>query len=101
MNKVLAFWAGLPAPVKAWLKGLEVFVLSGVVTAAMAFPSADFSSKEGVLKFAGTIVAAAGGCVRLYLIQSPVQKVVAEVQASRTVSAAGAVKDTVSEKITQ
>jgi hypothetical protein len=101
MKKVLAFWAGLPAPVKSWLKGLEVFVLTGVVTAALAFPEADFSSKTGIAKFAGTILAAAGACVRLYLTQSPVQKVIAEVEASRTVSPAGTVKTTVSETITK
>lgn len=102
MGKLLAFWAGLPAPVKVWLKGLEVFVVTGMVSAAFAFPEADFSSRAGIAKFVGIIVTAGGGCVRLYLKQSPVQKVIQEVAASRTVvSPGGTVQDVVSEKITQ
>jgi len=78
MKTIISYWQKVPAPVRTWLKGLEVFVLMGVVTSLMAAPFADFTTKGGIAKFAGIVAATAGGCVRLYLIQSPVQNVIQE-----------------------
>lgn len=87
MKTIIAYWQRIPAPVRVWLKGLEVFVLTGVVSALLAAPFADFTTKAGIAKFVGIAVASAGACVRLYLIQSPVQNVIQEtVLASKSAS---------------
>jgi len=78
MNKLNVFWQKIPPPVKQWLKGLEVAVVTGCISAIVAAPFADFGTKAGITKFALTIVATAGGCVRLYLAQSPIQAVLKE-----------------------
>ncbi len=89
MKTIIAYWQKVPQPVQKWLKGLEVFVITGVVTSLVSAPFADFTTKGGIAKFAGIVAATAGGCVRLYLIQSPVQNVIQEtVLASKSSSGA-------------
>jgi hypothetical protein len=102
ISLIMKQWNAIPKPVQTWLKGLEVAILTGTVSALIAFPASDLTTKAGVVKFVGIVAAAAGACVRLYLKQSPIQNVVEEIAASRTVTVDGlAVKDSVSEKITQ
>lgn len=84
MTKIIIYWQKLPAPVRTWLKGLEVAVVTGVVTAAATLPFADFSSKAGIAKYAASIAAVAGGCVRLYLTQSPIQTVIQQLELQKT-----------------
>lgn len=100
MKTINQLWQQVPPVVKQWLKGLEVAVITGCVTAILSAPFADFTTKEGILKFAATILATAGGCVRLYLTQSPIQSVIKE-----TVTAKQETKDSVTsvtaEKISQ
>jgi hypothetical protein len=68
-----AAWNRLPAKVRGWLQGLEVAVAIGTVSAVLALPAADLTTRAGVLKFAATVLGAAGVCVRLYLRKSPLQ----------------------------
>jgi hypothetical protein len=95
-TKIIALWNRIPTPVRTWLKGLEVFVLTGTVSALMALPAADFSTTGGIAKFWGIVVAAAGGCVRLYLIQSPVPELIKQtVTASSVTAPSGATASTI------
>ena len=75
MNKltkwIYAVWMSIPPKLQGWIKGLEVAILTGAVSAAFAYPVSDFSTKEGIAKFIAVVVAAAGGAMRLYIIQSP------------------------------
>lgn len=95
---IVTTWNKIPAPMQRWIKGAEVAVLTGVVTAIVTAPAADFSSKTSITKFAAYIAVAAGGCMRLYMAQSPLQNVIKQVSAEKTVSAGGvSVKQTLSE----
>lgn len=76
MKTIIDLWNKIPAKLQTWLKGLEVAVVSGVISALLAAPSADFSTKAGWAKFLATVGAVIGGCVRLYLTQSPLQNVI-------------------------
>jgi hypothetical protein len=98
MNSVSELWAKVPPTVKAWLKGAEVAILTAVVTAAMAFPAADFTTKARIWKFIGICAASAGGALRLYLSQSPIQSVVSETLAVKQTATETTVDAT---KITQ
>lgn len=81
MKKILQLWNRLPPRLQQWLRGLEVFVLTGIVTALLKSPSADFTTRAGLAKYFGEILAVAGSCVRLYLAQSPIQTVLFASQA--------------------
>lgn len=73
MDAIKQFWNKIPAPVQKWLKGLEVAVLSGLISSLVAIPVSDFSTKQGWAKFIGAEFAVMAGCVRLYMAQSPFQ----------------------------
>lgn len=89
MQPLIALWNKLPPTVRKWLQGLEVAVITGAISAIVTIPAADFSSKAGVAKFIAAFTVTVGGCVRLYLTQSPVQNVVKELVASKEVTADG------------
>lgn len=78
MKKLVDMWKNMPPQLKKWIRGLEVAVLTGVVSAIVTSPLANFHSKEGIVKYAAGILVTAGGCVRLYLTQSPLQNVIKE-----------------------
>lgn len=86
MNKINQLWQQVPPKVKQWLKGLEVAVVTGCVTVILSAPFADFTTKSGIAKFAAAIIATAGGCVRLYLSQSPIQTVIKETVTAKQVT---------------
>jgi hypothetical protein len=75
MNTIKSLWSKIPAGVQKWLKGAEVAIVSGVVSSLVAGPNADFSTKAGWTKFILTEVGVMGGCLRLYMAQSPLQNV--------------------------
>ena len=87
IKAIVAMWNKIPQPVQRWLKGAEVAVVTGVVSALFAAPAADFTTKSGIAKYAATIGAVAAGCLRLYLAQSPIQNVISEVKTSETLKA--------------
>src|SRR5229473_3884719 len=61
---------------KAWLKGLGVFVLSSVITALAATnldPSNFNFSKQGMIKLGTLVLIIAGKAVLLYFQKSPLQ----------------------------
>lgn len=76
MNTIKAFWNKIPAPVQKWIKGLEVAVISGLISSLVTIPVADFSTKQGWAQFVAAEVAVMAGCVRLYMAQSPLQNVI-------------------------
>lgn len=77
---IIAKWNALPAPVRKWLRGAEVAVTGAIFATCAVAPLTDFHSKVAITKFVGAIGASAYGALRLYLAQSPVQQVIAEVQ---------------------
>lgn len=77
-QKLQALWIKTPLPVRRWIKGAEVAVVTAVVTAFVGAPAADFTTGEGITKFAAGVAAAAYGGLRLYLAQSPLATVVRE-----------------------
>lgn len=94
---IIAQWNALPAPVRKWLRGAEVTVVGAVFATCAVAPLTDFHSKEAIAKFVGAILASAYGALRLYLAQSPVQQVIAEVQQTSektTETPAGTTKET-------
>lgn len=80
LKLLIAKWNALPAPLRKWLRGAEVAVITAVVASCVGAPMADFHSKAGIAKFVAGVGATAYGALRLYLAQSPVQQVIAEVQ---------------------
>jgi hypothetical protein len=77
---ILAQWNALPAPARKWLRGAEVAVTTAVIATCAIAPLTDFHTKAGIAKFAGAVAASAYTALRLYLAQSPVQQMIAEVQ---------------------
>ncbi len=72
--KLVALWNRIPAPWQVWLRGLEVFVLTGAGTAATAALSGgNFTTRAGIFKYIAAVGGSALVCVRLYLAKSPVQ----------------------------
>lgn len=80
MNKISQFWNRIPPPVQKWVKGLEVAVISGLISSLLTIPTADFSTRQGWAKFIAAEAAVMVGCVRLYLAQSPLQNVLSVTQ---------------------
>lgn len=83
---LLGVWNRIPEKLRTWIKGLEVAIVTGVISGLVTLPTADFSTKAGIAKFAATIATVAGGCLRLYLIQSPIQNVLLQVKTTDTLS---------------
>lgn len=79
IRTLIVLWNKTPTPLQKWLKGLEVTLITGLVSGAIAFPRADFTTRVGVGKFIGEFVGAVVVCVRLYMLKSPLQDVVKEV----------------------
>lgn len=76
MNIIITTWNKIPAPAQKWLQGAEVAVLTGLSAAAVSLlTGADFTTKAGITRFAVEVVGTAGACLRLYMAQSPIQKV--------------------------
>jgi hypothetical protein len=95
---IVSVWEKVPVPLQRWLKGAEVAVVTGVVMFLATVPFADFTTKAGITKFWVSIGGVAGGCMRLYMAQSPLQNVIKEVTAEKTVQAGGV---SVQEKVTE
>lgn len=104
MKFIINLWNKVPPQLQKWLKGLEVAIATGVVSALVAAPSADFRSKAGWASFLGKIALAAATCTRLYMAQSPIQNVLvaSEKTTEKTTSDTGAttLKTTTTDVIT-
>lgn len=79
VQRISVLWQKIPPPAQKWLKGAEVFVLTGGISAIISIPHADLTNWHGIVTFGSKVAAAAGGCLRLYMMQSPWQNVVKQI----------------------
>lgn len=82
--KIVALWNNIPANTQKWIKGAEVAVATAIITAFVAAPASDFTTKKGIAEFAAGVATAVYGALRLYLTQSPVAMLVKKTTVSET-----------------
>lgn len=82
--KLKDIWSKLPPKVQQWIKGAEVAVATAVVSAFVATPASDFTTKKGIAEFVAGVGASAYAALRLYMTQSPITVLVKKTAVTKT-----------------